>query len=78
MTSDPIARANFADWGARNACSGTPAAESKYPLCDTYPACGGGVETTLCSIPLGTHCASYIPYGIAAVAWDMLQAHTLP
>jgi polyhydroxybutyrate depolymerase len=74
----PGARANFADWGARNACSGTPAAESKYPLCDTYPTCGGGVETTLCSIPLGTHCASYIPYGIAAVAGDMLQVHTLP
>jgi polyhydroxybutyrate depolymerase len=73
----PGAPANFADWGTRNGCSGSPQTESKYPLCETYPTCAGGVETTLCSIPLGTHCASYIPYGIAAVAWDMLQAHTL-
>jgi polyhydroxybutyrate depolymerase len=74
----PGAKANFADWGTRNSCSGTPQTESQYPLCDSYPSCAAGVETTLCTIPLGAHCANYIPYGIADVAWAMLEKHTLP
>jgi polyhydroxybutyrate depolymerase len=74
----PGAQASFSDWAARNSCTGAAKQDSARPLCSTYESCAGGTETTLCSLPVGAHCANYIPYGIAAVAWDMLAKHALP
>lgn len=74
----PGARANFADWGAKNGCSGSAEAIASRPLCEHYPTCGAGAETELCTLPLGVHCGSYIPFGIAKVAWDVMKAHPLP
>jgi hypothetical protein len=74
----PGAKASFADWAARNTCTGAPQQDAARPLCETYGSCAGGTETTLCSLPVGAHCANYIPYGIAAVAWEMLAKHELP
>jgi hypothetical protein len=43
-----------------------------------YPACSGGVATTLCTIQNGSHCGSYQSFDIVSVAWETLQAQALP
>lgn len=74
----PGAKASFADWGARNACGGAPETVASRPLCQRYPTCAAGAETELCTLPLGVHCGSYLPFGLAKVAWDVMSAHPLP
>lgn len=76
--SFPGARANFADWGTRNACTGSPQPEPTHPTCDTYPSCASGTETTLCTVPNGFHCANYLPFGIANIAWESFAHHVMP
>ena len=46
--------------------------------CQTYPMCGAGAETILCTVQNGTHCANYNSFMIPAVAWEILQLHPLP
>ncbi len=74
----PGAKNNFADWAARNMCTGSSHAEPAHPTCDTYTTCAGGADTTLCTVPLGQHCTSYVPFGIASIAWESLATHSLP
>jgi polyhydroxybutyrate depolymerase len=74
----PGAKANFADWAARNACTGTSHPDPAHPTCDTYSTCGGGTSTTLCTVPLGMHCTSYLTFGIADIAWAALSKSTMP
>src|SRR5262249_23516290 len=54
----PGAVANFTTWGMLNQCTGQPAVESAHADCKTYPSCAGGVETTLCTNPVGLHCTN--------------------
>jgi len=74
----PGAQANFADWAKRNGCTGSAHAETSHPACDTYASCGGGTETTLCTVDGGQHCGNYETFGIPSVAWQMFQTQKLP
>lgn len=74
----PGARQNFSDWGEINACSGTPQAVPGRAACETFPACGGGVETMLCTRQGGSHCGNYQALDIANTAWEQLQHASLP
>jgi polyhydroxybutyrate depolymerase len=69
---------NFTKWGTINMCTGTPAALPANMACQTYPMCGAGAETILCTVQNGTHCANYQTFMIPTVAWQVLQNHTLP
>ena len=72
------AESNFAEWGEINQCTGSPEQLAQNPSCRTYPACGGGVETTLCTVESGSHCGNYGSFGIVDLAWERLQNSTLP
>jgi len=72
------AQANFATWGEINLCTGAAEASSGNAACETYPACGNGVETQLCTVQGGTHCGSYGSFMIPEVAWNVLRNHALP
>jgi polyhydroxybutyrate depolymerase len=74
----PGAQANFSNWGMLNSCTGQPQAQTAHSTCQTYPTCGGGVETTLCTDPLGLHCTGYYTFGTADIAWEMFSRHRLP
>ncbi|WP_437526362.1 PHB depolymerase family esterase [Sorangium sp. So ce726] len=72
------AKENFATWGELNTCTGSPAALSERAACETYPTCGTGAETVLCTVQGGTHCGSYNSFMIPELAWQVLQRHALP
>jgi polyhydroxybutyrate depolymerase len=72
------AQQNFAIWGELNQCTGSPEALPEKSGCETYPTCGDGVETVLCTVQNGTHCGSYNSFMIPQVAWQVLQRHALP
>jgi polyhydroxybutyrate depolymerase len=72
------AKKNFALWGNLNMCTGAPAALTSNAACETYPMCGGGTETVLCSVQGGTHCGSYSSFMIPQVAWGVLKDELLP
>jgi polyhydroxybutyrate depolymerase len=73
------AQQNFAIWGELNACTGDAAAlQQSSDGCESFPMCGAGAETVLCTVQNGTHCGSYGSFDIAQVAWDILQNHALP
>ncbi|HET9959933.1 MAG TPA: PHB depolymerase family esterase [Polyangiaceae bacterium] len=72
------AKNNFAKWGQLNMCTGSAAALTGHAGCESYPMCGSGSETVLCSVENGTHCGSYSSFMIPTVAWDVLQRHALP
>lgn len=74
----PGAEANFATWGEINACSGSPQALSDHPTCQTFPTCGGDVDTVLCTVEGGTHCGNYASFGIVEIAWKILRQASLP
>jgi polyhydroxybutyrate depolymerase len=74
----PGGPANFETWGQINSCTGTPQALAGHPACQTYPSCGAGVDTTLCTVPNGTHCGSYDSFDIVEVAWEQLSKASLP
>jgi polyhydroxybutyrate depolymerase len=74
----PGAEQNFSDWGEINSCTGTPQAVAGRAACQTFPACGGGVATTLCTRQGGSHCGNYQALDIANVAWEQLQRASLP
>jgi polyhydroxybutyrate depolymerase len=74
----PGAPANFATWAQINACSGTPRALPNLPSCESYPVCGAGVETTLCTVQNGTHCGSYDSFDVVDIAWEQMSKVSLP
>lgn len=65
------AQGTFQKWATLNQCTGQPVQGANG--CSTYPACSGGVETTLCTATLGTH----VP-GDAALGWQTLRRFQLP
>jgi polyhydroxybutyrate depolymerase len=69
---------NFQRWGQINRCTGTAAPLPANAACQTYPMCGAGVETILCTVEGGTHCANYGSFMIPEVAWEVLKRHPLP
>jgi polyhydroxybutyrate depolymerase len=72
------ARANFSRWGQINQCSGAPEALPENSSCQRHPTCGDGVETILCTVQNGTHCGSYMSFGIANLAWQITSRYSLP
>ena len=74
----PGAEQNLADWGARNQCTGTPMTEADHSVCETYPSCAAGVETTLCTRQGGSHCTNYQALDIVNIAWEMFKRQKLP
>src|SRR6185436_6796920 len=74
----PGAQRNFTDWGQINSCTGAPAAVPDHPVCQTFPACEGGVQTTLCTRQGGSHCGNYGALDIANVAWGVFERAALP
>ncbi|MBV9947638.1 MAG: hypothetical protein JOZ69_12360, partial [Myxococcales bacterium] len=74
----PGAVQNFTTWGQINMCTGTPEALPTNAACQEYPMCASNVETTLCTVVNGTHCANYRTFGIANIAWTEMSKFALP
>jgi polyhydroxybutyrate depolymerase len=72
------AQANLATWGELNLCTGSPAPLQQSAGCETFPMCGAGAQTILCTVQGGTHCGSYGSFQIAQVAWKVLENQVLP
>ena len=72
------ARANFANWGEINMCTGQPGALPENSSCQAHSMCAGGVETILCSVQNGSHCGSYMSFDIAELAWGIIGQYSLP
>jgi polyhydroxybutyrate depolymerase len=72
------AEMTFAEWKDINTCTGSAEPFAGKQGCETYPTCGGGVETVLCSVQNGGHCSSYQSFGIVELAWETFQRHALP
>jgi polyhydroxybutyrate depolymerase len=69
---------NFTRWGTINMCTGAATALTENSSCQTYPMCGAGAETILCSVQNGSHCGSYSSFMIPQLAWEILQRHPMP
>jgi polyhydroxybutyrate depolymerase len=69
---------NFTKWGQINMCTGAATPLSTNAACQTYPTCGAGAETILCTVQNGTHCANYSSFMIPQVAWEVLKRHPMP
>jgi polyhydroxybutyrate depolymerase len=74
----PGAQQNFSDWGGINSCTGAAQAVPGRAACQTFPSCGDGVDTTLCTRQGGSHCGNYQALDIANTAWEQLQRTSLP
>jgi len=74
----PGAEANLADWGQINQCTGAPQPVADNTSCRTFPSCGAGVETTLCTQQGGSHCGNYQSLDIVNVAWQAFLRSPLP
>jgi polyhydroxybutyrate depolymerase len=74
----PGARQNLSDWGELNACTGAPEVVAEHPACESFPSCGAGVETTLCTQQGGSHCGNYGSLDIVNIAWEVFQRASLP
>jgi hypothetical protein len=74
----PGAEQNLADWGEINQCTGSPEVVAEHQACQAFPACGDGVETTLCTQQGGSHCGNYAALDIVNVAWETFQRSALP
>jgi polyhydroxybutyrate depolymerase len=72
------AKKNFALWGGLNMCTGSATGLAGNAACETYPMCGGGSDTVLCTVQNGSHCGSYSSFLIPQVAWGVLKNETLP
>lgn len=72
------ARANFANWGDINMCTGDPAPLAQNSACQAYPMCADGVQTILCTVEGGTHCRNYMTFDIANLAWGVISQYSLP
>ena len=72
------AQPNFETWGQINGCSESAQALPQNSSCQEYPTCADGVQTILCTVQGGTHCGNYRSFGIADLAWSVLQNYSLP
>ena len=72
------AQANLATWGELNMCTGSPGPLQQSAGCETFPMCGAGAQTILCTVQGGTHCGSYGSFQIAQVAWKVLENQARP
>ncbi len=77
-TTFPGALQTFMSFGSINMCTGTPQVLADHSACQAYPMCGGNVDTVLCTVQGGSHCGNYQSFGIAAIAWEILQTKSLP
>jgi polyhydroxybutyrate depolymerase len=71
------AKASLKLWADINQCTGTTAAMDTY--CESYTACGDGVETDLCSLPNVNHNAysNSLSFNVAKTAWKVFQRQPL-
>jgi polyhydroxybutyrate depolymerase len=77
----PSAMADFGKWRNLDQCTDTPMPMPMHPACLISSTCAGGAEVVLCS-PTAPHnlygAAMSQMLGVADVAWEVLQRHTLP
>jgi polyhydroxybutyrate depolymerase len=77
----PSAMADFAKWGDLDKCTDAPVPMPMHAVCQIRSKCAGGAEIVLCS-PNAPHnmygTAMSQGVGVADVAWEVLQRHTLP
>jgi len=72
------AEPNFTTWGEINMCSGSPEALPENSSCQRHPMCADGVQSILCTVQNGSHCGSYMSFGIANLAWSIISQYSLP
>ena len=77
----PSAMADFAKWGDLDACTDAPVPMPTHSVCQSRSKCAGGAEVVLCSPDAphnlyGTAMSQMV--GVADVAWEVFQRHTLP
>jgi polyhydroxybutyrate depolymerase len=82
--------AMFAEWAARNNCTGSPTQTftNGAAHCEAYESCDAGVKVTLCTVEGMGHCwpgTAFCPFGNGSVdviandvMLDMFQEYTLP
>jgi len=77
----PSAMADFNKWGGLDKCTDAPVPMPMHSVCQIRSKCDGGAEVVLCS-PNAPHnlygAAMSQMVGVADVAWEVLQRHTLP
>jgi len=77
----PSAMADFAKWRNLDQCTDAPMPMPMHPACLISSTCAGGAEVVLCS-PTAPHnlygAAMSQMLGVADVAWEVLQRHSLP
>ncbi|MEA2697513.1 MAG: polyhydroxybutyrate depolymerase [Myxococcales bacterium] len=77
----PSAMADFAKWGDLDKCTDAPVPMPMHAVCQIRSKCAGDTEIVLCS-PNAPHnlygTAMSQMVGVADVAWEVLQRHTLP
>lgn len=82
---------DFANWGARDACTDTPSStfSNGDSACSSYLHCGGGAQVTLCTVQNGGHTwpgglpvpsLGYTTTDLSATdaMWSFFLAHPLP
>jgi polyhydroxybutyrate depolymerase len=72
------AQPNFEKWGEINQCTGSPTTLPDNDACQQQTMCAGGVQSILCTVEGGTHCANYMSFGIANLAWSIISQYSLP
>jgi len=67
------AKASLKLWADLNQCTGSASSFDTY--CERYTQCGGGVETTLCSLPNVDHSPynNSLGFDVASAAWRMFE-----
>jgi polyhydroxybutyrate depolymerase len=77
----PSAKADFDKWADLDKCTDAPVPMPMHSVCQMRSKCDGGAEVVLCS-PNAPHnlygAAMSQMVGVADVAWEVLQHHTLP
>lgn len=77
-TESSGALANFATWKDINQCTGSAEPWEENSSCQRHTGCSDGVETILCTVEGGTHCANYMSFDIANLAWGVISKYSLP
>jgi polyhydroxybutyrate depolymerase len=72
------AEPNFEKWGEINQCTGGPEALPENSSCQRHTGCADGVESILCTVQNGSHCGSYMSFGIAKLGWQVISRYSLP
>jgi polyhydroxybutyrate depolymerase len=72
------AQPNFETWGEINMCTGTPTTLPANDACQQHTMCADGVQSILCTVEGGAHCANYMSFEIANLAWSVISQYSLP